>query len=232
MRSLFVLLLTFLPIITTADWIEDFTTFNEDEYHNGCWPGWIESQGVYQMSDNIEGGGGRFIQLLEHNLSSFEVQFDFMISGLADGINFVWSEDAWVGDFPGECIYWCNGIGYALELDIFYNSPHDPTTSDHIALLENGTLNPVAWSAQPSISNGQWHRINLVNLEGSVAVYYDNDLIIEHVFADYIGGVGNFRFSASGGSLHADQFIDNIQVTAALPVSTTASSWSMVKSLY
>ena len=182
MRLLFVLFLALLPTITAADWIENFTTFNEDEYYIWGTPGWGEAEGVYQLSDDI--GGGKLIQLLEHNLDSFEIQFDFWISGTADGMNFIWSEDAWVGDFPGECIYWCNGIGYALELDIYYNSPHDPTTSDHIALLENGTLNPVAWSAQPSISNGQWHRINLVNIEGSVAVYYDNELIIEHVFAD------------------------------------------------
>ena len=105
--------------------------------------------------------------------------------------------------------------GWAVEVDTYYNSEVDQTSSIHTAFAFDGDLRtePI-WSALPNIRDGNWHDMTvnvsaphvLVTIDG--VNYLDSDVTTGNFsFPAYVG------FTGSTGGNTDNHFINSLTVT-------------------
>ena len=198
-----------------ADWVEDFSQFNGSDYvqngsHGDCA---IPDNDAFRLTPYSYYRYGSLYNPVEQNLQNFNAKFKVLLDGSADGIVFIWSDDieAGIGE-DGGGLTWASGVGYALEFDIYSNWEHNDPSSMHIALLENGISNHIAWTNVTNLEDAQWHDVEIVNQEGEVTVYYDGTVLLSHTIQDYNLASGWFRYGAATGSQRAYQAIDDIDI--------------------
>ena len=233
-----IVLIVLVSCPAISDWVEDFDVVNPNDYEfagncDQC-GFWLGDESEFLITPPEGSHYGRIVYLVEHSLGAFDARIDFKLEGNADGIVFVWTVDPWAGftEGGGGGLNWEDGVGFGVEVDLYPNY-QDPETP-HIALMKDGCYsgNVLAWSSQPSVNNGLWHSLHIVNDLGHVMVYLDDMAVIDTIIEDYIPEVGYFRISGSTGAAYADQRIDNVLVHADLPVSQRTASWGLVKALY
>jgi len=106
--------------------------------------------------------------------------------------------------------------GYGIEFDAYGNTINnfDPTSSSHIALVQNHTSNHLAYAVDARTEDGTWHDVLVQFNHGAVTVSVDNAPVLSYVITnmDYtFSGVG---FSAATGGGVANIVIDNVVLKA------------------
>jgi len=116
--------------------------------------------------------------------------------------------------------------GYGVEFDTWQNIPQDfaatsgaqqnpqgDPSSNHIALIEDFCGNHLAWVNDPRVDDGNWHNVSVAVGTSSVAVYVDQQMVLQ-----WNGTLNRtfdgFGFSGGTGSATDWHLIGNFSITA------------------
>ncbi|MCK5827822.1 PEGA domain-containing protein [Candidatus Bipolaricaulota bacterium] len=225
-------------------WSEDFENLDLAEYNyieSGCWKLDSSYETLILSTQDEPYCVSRFFNPTNWDLNRFELQFDYRASASdgwqADGLtvafvansayepigsNAVVGSGGWLG-FEG-------AEGFAIEIDLYPNSPYDPSITPHIAVIQDSVKNHVEFAPAEQLIDGQWHRFSIVFDEGYVIVFVDGDEILSTRLQTSRSFLGNIGFTAATGGFAVQQEIDNVALfdkhsilieTASVQVSST-----------
>jgi outer membrane protein assembly factor BamB len=170
---------------------------------------------------------------------AFTASFNY--KGIGDGFLFFFYKQEYPSSIDWEESYGDNGVaggrlgfntqsiipGYGIEFDGWANiasefadivggkpNPSADPSDSHIALIKDFTGNHLAYVNDQRIYDNAWHQVSIDVQESSVAVYFDQELVLQWngVFDRTYGGLG---FSGSNGQVEASwHLIDNFSITA------------------
>jgi len=216
-------------------WIEPFDKSSAYWYVLGN-AEWDDVNKWFVLTPCAAERSGRLFWLCKKPMNGWTAQFDFYagggggMGGGADGLTFAFCK---AYNYPRSYGGWLdfNGAsGYAVEFDTFHNwggstDPTDPpTTSDHIAILENDADHYLCYAAIPDIEDTLWHHVSIQFRYGWITVWLDGMRYIFYQIPDYESYSGYFGFTAatwSGWNWHK---IDNVRVQILSQAKETAVS--------
>jgi len=179
---------------------------------------WDDVNGRFVLTPSAFKQSGRLFWRCRKPMDAWTAQFDFYASGGggsdggADGLTFAFCRKC---DYPRSYGVWLDfkdADGYAVEFDTFPNST-DPTTEDHIAILENDSEHHLCFAEIPDIEDGKWHHVFIHFSHGVIWVWLDAvHYILGYQITGYDSYSGYFGFTAAtwfGWNWH---IIDNVRV--------------------
>jgi hypothetical protein len=188
-------------------------------------------QDAFTASFSYKGSGDGFLLFFykQEYPSTIDWEESYGDNGVAGG-RLGFNTQSIIPGYGVEFDGWAN-IAYEFD-DIVGGKPNpsaDPSDS-HIALIKDFTGNHLAYVNDERIYDNVWHQVSVEVQASSVAVYFDQELVLQW------NGVldrsyGGFGFSGSNGMVEASwHLIDNFSITArnlkkpSLSVSCTSST--------
>jgi hypothetical protein len=172
-------------------------------------------QGAFTASFSYKGSGDGFLLFFykQEYPSTIDWEESYGDNGVAGG-RLGFNTQSIIPGYGIEFDGWAN-IAYEFA-DIIGGNPHpsaDPSDS-HIALIKDFTGNHLAYVNDKRIYDNVWHQVSIEVQGSSVAVYFDQELVLQWngVLDRTYGGLG---FSGSNGMVEASwHMIDDFSITS------------------
>ena len=102
--------------------------------------------------------------------------------------------------------------GYGIEFDVYNNSAFSDPSANHIALIEDGLDNHLAYVNDTRVKDNLWHTVKVYIFSGGVKVYVDN---MNSAVLEWSGALvrtyGGFGFGGATGGLSQSHIIDEVK---------------------
>ncbi|HER54372.1 MAG TPA: hypothetical protein ENO13_00540, partial [Candidatus Bathyarchaeota archaeon] len=223
---------------STSSYSDDFSLDSDAwEYFGSAYRDETDKSLVLTTSEHNQGGAVFFKAPIQ---GKFTATFRYKSTG-GDGFTMFFYKQNYPSSIAWEESYENNGVaggrlgfntqsiitGYGVEFDGWRNiasefddiiggtpNPSADPSDSHIALIKDFTGNHLAYVNDQRIYDNVWHQVSVEVQASSVAVYFDQELVLQWngVLNRTYGGLG---FSGSNGMVEASwHIIDNFSISA------------------
>lgn len=197
-----------------AVWEEDFAAYDPAAYHVEGDAYWDRVEGTLVLTEAAYGARGRIYLDKLVRAEVWSVAFDLVTGGGtgADGLTFAFVEDCRHLASAGGWLDFDGAEGYAVEFDTWYNRGWDPTSSNHVAILQGSAETHLAHACL-NVEDSQWHHVTVDFDRGHIVVMVDGIEYIDFDIPGFQSFSGYFGFTAATGAASNWHIIDNIRLT-------------------
>jgi len=209
-------------IAAQARWVEDFSDFNEDDYHIGQAAYWDDDDEWFVLTEVVQGQSGRLYKLQEFPMAIFNAEFDIFIGGGggSDGMAFAWVVDFDYQPSGGGELNIQGMEGFAIEFDTYPNGNHQDPNEEHLALVRNGVDQHLAvWQVERGVLDcNEWRHVTVTNFLGHIVVTWEGEEVIDYEIDNYEPFQGHFGYTGATGGDHNWHRVDNVVIGIGGPV--------------